>query len=83
MYLRPISFGFSAWTMNKKKDPTYLLSLKLAPSPPPVSDPDLDWIKNEMGSVDLDQGKQNPKKVKKFHVLLCWMFYLEGLRFLL
>jgi hypothetical protein len=35
---------------------------------------DLDWTRIQTGKND----PQRQKKVKKFHVLMCWMFSFEG-----
>jgi hypothetical protein len=50
-----------------------------------VSNPDLDWIKIKSDLwIWIQESKNDPKKkVKKFHVLLCWVFSLGGLKLLL
>jgi hypothetical protein len=50
-----------------------------------VSDPNLDWIKMKWGLwIWIQKSKNDPQqKATKFHVLLCWMFSLGGLRLLL
>ncbi len=44
-----------------------------------VSDPDPDWYRIKEGKND----PQKLKKVEKFHVSKCWMFYSEGRRLFL
>ncbi len=48
-----------------------------------ISDPDLEWIKMKSGLWIWIKESKTQTKVKKFHVLLCWMLSLGYLKLLL
>jgi hypothetical protein len=80
-----ICIGKSDALATRSRHSTTTISTSIIKQDSPISaldpDPNPDWIWIQSGQW-FQEGKNDPtkngKKVKKFHVLKCWMFSVEG-----